>query len=195
MKNRIWYAFFFLAFIIKFLISLIISDVFIALSFSVLLFILYSYLISKRSSISTYLPLVMIDFIVGYFLCYNLYGLRLHMIVFGAIYFVISSGLIYYMVIDYVGKQTSNKALTKNSNVEVDKGLKALENDQYDKALESFNNAIKEHKKNYLGYMGMCNTLSKMDEKNLKKIKYYKKKCIKYAPKELKKSISEKYDA
>lgn len=117
------------------------------------------------------------------------------MIVFGAIYFVISSGLIYYMVIDYVGKQTSNKALTKNSNVEVDKGLKALENDQYDKALESFNNAIKEHKKNYLGYMGMCNTLSKMDEKNLKKIKYYKKKCIKYAPKELKKSISEKYDA
>jgi hypothetical protein len=39
----------------------------------------------------------------------------------------------------------------------------------------------------------MCNTLTKIDQKNIKKIKYYKKKCIKYAPKELKDSINNKY--
>ena len=39
----------------------------------------------------------------------------------------------------------------------------------------------------------MCNTLSKMDKKNIKKLKYYKKKCVKYAPKELKKAILDRY--
>ena len=99
----------------------------------------------------------------------------------------------YFLIIDYVGEITSNKVLTNISNIEVDKGIKALENDDYDLAIEAFSNAIKEHKKNYLGYMGMCNALTKMDKSNLKKLKYYKKKCIKYAPKELKNTISDKF--
>ena len=195
MKNKVWYSFFLLAFIIKILMSVIICDVFVSLMYGLILLFVYAYFINKKSSFFMYLPFIMIDFIVGYFLCYKMYGLSVYTIIFGILYFVMSSGLIYFFIIDYVGKQTSNKTLTKNSNIEVDKALKALENDQYDMALKLFSNAIKEHKKNYLGYMGMCNTLERMDQKNLKKIKYYKKKCIKYAPKELKKSIGEKYDA
>ena len=75
----------------------------------------------------------------------------------------------------------------------MDEGINALENEDYDLAMELFSNDIKEHKKNYLGYMGMFNTLVKIDEKNIKKINYYKKKCIKYAPNELKESINSKY--
>ena len=154
---------------------------------------LYSYFMIKRYNVSSYLPFVMIDFMTGFFLTYEVYGLSLFTFIFSIIYFILSNFLLYYILIDYIGKITSSKQLRARSNNEIDKGIKALENNDYNKAIESFSNAIKEHKKNYLGYMGMCNTLNKMDKKNLKKIHYYKKKCIKYAPKNLKESIKNKY--
>ena len=135
----------------------------------------------------------MIDFIIGLYLNFNIYGLNYFSILFSLLYFISSSGFLYLLLIDYLGKVTSRKKLKEKSNVEIDKGIKALENNEYEIALIAFSNAIKEHKKNYLGYMGMCNVLTKLDKENLKKIKYYKKKCIKYAPKHLKESINDKY--
>ena len=74
------------------------------------------------------------------------------------------------------------------------KVLKAMQDNDLDIAIDEFKSAIKNYKKNYLGYMGICNILTRMDKKNLKKIKYYKKKCIKYAPKELKDNIVRRYE-
>ena len=178
---------------IKFMVTLAIADVISSLICSLFFLVFYSYLIWKKSDISSYILLVMIDYIFGYYLCISAYDINLQSLLFSLIYFVCGSGYMYFLIIDHVGKITSNKTLTNISNIEVDKGIKALENDDYNLALESFSNAIKEHKKNYLGYMGMCNTLTKMDKKNLKKLKYYKKKCIKYAPKELRNSINNKF--
>ena len=62
------------------------------------------------------------------------------------------------------------------------------------KQFELFKSAIKNYKKNYLGYMGMCDVLAKSNKKHLKKFKYYKKKCIKYAPSELKENIVRRYE-
>lgn len=193
MKNKVFGAFFILSITIKFLISLVIADTITSLIYCLFFFFTYSELILKKSNIGLYFPFVMIDYILGYYLCFNIYGMSLYSLLFSLIYFVCSSSYMYFLIIDYVGEITSNKALNKISNIEVDKGIKALEKDDYNLAIESFSNAIKEHKKNYLGYMGMCNTLTKMDKTNLKKIKYYKKKCIKYAPKELKDSINDKF--
>lgn len=193
MKNKIFWMFFVISVAIKFLISLIISDPITSFVYCLFLLVNYLFLMSKKSAVSLYLPLVMSDFIFGFYLCFNIYGMSIYSLIFSLIYFVCSGAYMYFLVIDYLAETTSNKALSKISNLEIDKGIKALENDDYNLAIEAFSNAIKEHKKNYLGYMGMCNTLTKMDEKSLKKIKYYKKKCIKYAPKELKESIVDKF--
>ena len=174
MKKKIFNVLFVLACVIKFMVTLVISDTILSFAYSMFFFSFYSYLIARKSNISSFLPLVMIDYLLGYYLCTIHYGINVQSLLFSVIYFVCASGYMYFLIIDYVGEITSNKVLTNISNIEVDKGIKALENDDYDLAIESFSNAIKEHKKNYLGYMGMCNTLTKMDKSDLKKLKYYK---------------------
>jgi Tfp pilus assembly protein PilF len=81
------------------------------------------------------------------------------------------NSILYIALINKVGEETSSKALTKKSNVYIDKGLKALEENKVDDAVNEFKSAIKSYKKNYLGYMGMCDALSKSEKKNLIKMK------------------------
>lgn len=194
MNNKINYIFLMVAFLIKFVISLMVTNWTIALVYSVIVAFVYFRLISKKLRPGRFIPFVMLDFIVSFYLCYKSYGLDLHTILISLIYFIFSSSGIYFFIIDWLAKDTSSFKLSFSSNMEVDKGIKALEENDYEKALESFSKAIKDYKRNYLGYMGMCTTLSKMDKKNLKKINYYRKKCLKYAPRELRESITKKYD-
>lgn len=138
--------------------------------------------------------IVMLDYLFTFYLTTLHVGENIHSLLISVICFVIMNSMLYFVLINKIGFETSSKALKKKSNVYVDKGIEALENDNVDIALSEFKNAIKSHKKNYLGYMGMCDALNKTSKKDLKKFKYYKKKCIKYAPSELKENIARRYE-
>ncbi len=194
MKSKIDSFFFVLAYAIKAMfIMFIASSQFLGIAYTLLSFSIYLLLFKKSKSVSTILPIIMIDYIVVFYFTYLNMGLGLDMILISILAFILSNSFVFYLLINDVAIATSSKKLYSVSNDIVDEGIKALENEDYDKALEAFSNAIKEYKRNYLGYMGMCTTLTKMDKKNIKKIKYYKKKCLKYAPRELKESIGKKY--
>jgi len=184
-----WFIFL-LAFIVKFLMSMIISsDVVLVLS-TLSIILLYSFMLYKKISVYHYIPFVMLDYSLVFYYCYLEYGASITSIYMSFIIFMFSSSFMYYLILIV---SSDFKKMKKIANMEIDKGIKALENRDYESAIESFSNAIKDHKTNYLGYMGMCNTLTNMDKINLKKLEYYKKKCIKYAPKELKKSIYKRF--
>ena len=138
--------------------------------------------------------LVMLDYLfISYFGFLN-YGDSIESIVVSVIVFVAINLVPYIILVNKIGEDTSIRSLNKHSNAYVDKGIKALEKEDIDLAISEFESAIKSYKKNYLGYMGMCDALSKSDKKHLKKFKYYKKKCIKYAPENLKENIIKKYE-
>lgn len=194
MKNKIGIFVFSLAFLVKFALSIMVADILFAFLYAFLFLSIYVFMLKMKFKTISFVPFVMIDFIISFYFSLNYFGYNSSAVIFAFVYFAISNGLVYYLIGYYLGKSTSSRYLIRTSNFEVDKGIKALENEDYDAAIEAFSNAIKEHKKNYLGYMGMCNTLSKMDKANLREFNYYRKKCIKYAPKDLKESISKKYD-
>ena len=179
--------------IIKFFISLLITNITISFVYSFVFLSIYFLLISRRSNVGKYIPFLILDFIAGFYLCYLKYDLGVFMVSISLIYFVFSSFCVYFAVFESLIRERPTSRVTL-ANFEIDRGIKALEDKDYELALEAFSKVIKEHKGNYLGYMGMCTTLSKMDKKNLKKIAYYRKKYIKYAPRELRESITNKYD-
>lgn len=194
MRTKIDSFFFILASFIKiFFIMFLTSNIYMGISYSVLSFLVYFLIYKKWASVSGIIPVIMIDYICIFYFTYLKNGIGVDTIAISLLAFLLSNGFILYLLIIKMATVTSNKMLSIASNDIVDEGIKALENEDYDKALEAFSSAIREYKKNYLGYMGMCTTLTKIDKNNIRKIKYYKKKCIKYAPRELKESISNKY--
>ena len=194
MKNKIDTFFFILANMVKmFFVVFLAGNHLIGIGYSLISFVVYFFIYKKWKNISSILPVVMIDYICLFYFSYVRNGLGLDTIIISIMAFFLANGFVLYLLANEIAISTSSRKLSYTSNDIVDEGIKALQNEDYDKALEAFSSAIKEYKKNYLGYMGMCTTLTKMDKKNIKKIKYYKKKCIKYAPRELKESISNKY--
>ena len=191
--SRLEDFFLLLAVIIKFSITVVLINPFISLLYSIFIGLFSLCLYKYKMEIYNYIMLLMIDFLLGFIICQTIIGVNFISLTFSIIYFSLSGVFLYYLLFEDLIDKTSFKTVRSLSNYEVDKGLKALEKDNYKEALECFTKAIKENKKNYLGYMGMCNTLHKIDKSNIKKIKYYKKKCIKYAPKGLKDSINDKY--
>lgn len=194
MKNKLDYLFLFIGFIIKFGISLFITNWVISVIYSFVFAFVYYKMISNKTSVGRYVPFIMLDFIICFYLCYKSYGLDIFMVLTSLIYFAFSSFGVYFFIFEILVREEPKSKVAFLANIEIDKGIKALEENDYNLALETFSKVIKENKDNYLGYMGMCRTLSKMDKRNLKKINYYHKKCLKYAPRELRESINKKYD-
>ena len=152
------------------------------------------YYFARKYNVMCIIMVLMLDYIFMFNLTGNYMGINIYSLLISAFAFVIMNSILYIVLVNKVGEETSSKALTKKSNVYIDKGLKALEENKVDDAVNEFKSAIKSYKKNYLGYMGMCDALSKSSKKSLLKMKYYKKKCIKYAPKELKDNIVRRYE-
>lgn len=177
--------------ILRFFACLMIMNLIWALITTVLFSAVY-YLLRKYNV--GYLVLVVgIDYLLISYCSMIKYGANAYSVYISLITFVMMNFIPYFILINKIGEETSYKALNRYSNEYVDKGIKALEKEDIDLAISEFENAIKRHKKNYLGYMGMCDALSKKDLKHLKKFKYYKKKCLKYAPEKLKENIVKKY--
>lgn len=192
-KVKIEYFIFLLAFIIKFMISMTVSIDIIFLLINFCFVLAYIVMLIRKNHAYSYIPFIVSDFLIGTYFCFQTFGYDFKSIFISLLLFIFSSGFLYSLIVNHSCKVYSYRQLKSISNMEIDKGIKALENNNYDVAIEAFTNAIKEHKKNYLGYMGMCSTLTKMDKKNLKKISYYKRKCIKYAPRELKETINDRF--
>ena len=152
------------------------------------------YYFARKYNVIYIIMILMLDYIFMFNLTGNYMGINIYSLLISVFAFAVMNSILYIALVNKVGEETSSKALTKKSNVYVDKGLKALEENKVDDAVNEFKSAIKSYKKNYLGYMGMCDALSKSEKKNLIKMKYYKKKCIKYAPKELKDNIVRRYE-
>ena len=191
--SKMQYFFLFLAIAIKFALTLILRNPLTALLYSIVIGFFGVCLFKYKMKIYNYVMLLMIDFLIGFMFCESLIGINILSITYAIMYFSLSGVFFYYLLFENLTDKTSLKNIKNSSNKQIDKGLNALEKDDYKEALECFSKAIKESKTNYLGYMGMCNTLTKIEKTNIKKIKYYKRKCIKYAPKELKESINNKY--
>lgn len=186
-------CFLLVALFIKFIISLILLLPIYAFIYTMAIGIVSYCLLKYNFKMFNYMMLIMVDFMFGFILIFNQIGINLIALVLSFLYFIVSGCFVYIILINSLGEKTSSKRMRSISNIEVDKGIKALENDDYQSAIDYFSKAIKDNKSNYLGYMGMCNTLFKYDAKNSKKLNYYKNKCIKYAPKELKESIKIRY--
>ena len=193
MQKKMDYMLLIVGTIIKFLISLLITNITISFVYSFIFLSIYIIMLARKSNVEKYVPFIMLDFISAFYLCYLSYRLGAFMIAISLIYFMFSSFVIYFAIFESLVRERPI-SIHSLANIEIDRGIKALEDKDYDLALEAFSKVIKEHRENYLGYMGMCTTLSKMDKKNLKKIEYYRKKYIKYAPRELRESITNKYD-
>lgn len=192
MKDKIQIMLFVSAFFIRFILDIVLKDTFISSVYSIIFIFIYSIMIYKKCKSINFIPVIMLDFISNFYLCLASYGYGVTSIVISVTRFLIANVLLYYLIIFYI--ETNNViTLKKESRIAIDKGISALEKNEYDLALEEFKTAIKKHKENYLGYMGMCNTLKSMQSIDLKKLNYYKKKCVKYAPKELKENINNKY--
>lgn len=181
-----------LSFLLRFSICLIFTSELYAFIYSFIFVLIYC--IAKNYNLGYVVTLVMLDYMIMFHITGLFVGDGVISLIVSTISFIVMNSLLYIILINKIGIETSAKSLNKKSNVYVDKGIKALENDDIDSALNEFKNAIKSHKKNYLGYMGMCDALSKSPKKHIKKLKYYKKKCIKYAPKELKDNIVRRYE-
>ena len=191
--NKLSYVFLAIALFIKFIISSLLITPLYSFIYVFCIFVISLILIKYKIKIYNYFMLILSDFLLCFLMVFKVIGTNINSIFISLFYFIFSSGYLYVLLGINLSKKTSIKALNTISNSEVDRGIKALENDNYDLAKDCFLSAIKQNKSNYLGYMGMCNTLNKFDKKNLKKIQYYKKKCIKYAPKELKDNIEKRY--
>lgn len=193
MENKSYNMMFVFSYFIKLLVTISFLGMYWGVFYSLFFVALISWLLYKKSNLFYFVCLVMMDFL---FVClaYNGFaGVNIESLLVTLKYFVLSNGLVYFLSINYLAMETSPGRLKYNSNIEIDKGIKALENQDYDKAMEAFTNAIKEHKQNYLGYVGMCNVLSETDKKNLRKYKYYKKKSLRYAPDTIKEELKNKY--
>lgn len=188
-ENSSKYSLLFVALVVKFGVSLLLTTPVNALLYTAFIAI-FVYLLTKYTTkLYNYALLISADFLIGFLILGNSIGMNASGLFLSVFYFLASGAFFYYLLVDYVAQQTATRVLRNISDVEVDKGIKALENDNYELAIDYFTQAIKENKTNYLGYMGMYNTLNKFDKKNIRKIKYYKKQCLKYAPRELKESV------
>jgi len=183
---------FIISFILRFFVCLALMNYILSFIYSAIFISLYY--MFRKYRVGYIVSLVMLDYLLLSNICLHLHGASISTLVTSVIAFVSCNTLPYLVLINKIGKETSYKELNKNSNMYVDKGIKALEKEDIELAISEFESAIKSHKKNYLGYMGMCDALTRIDKKNLKKFKYYKKKCIKYAPENLKENIVKKYE-
>lgn len=181
-----------ISFLLRIFVCLIVMSPLYAFVYSFVF--VFVYYIARNYNLGYMIMLVMLDYMFMFYLSSVYAGNGLQSLFVSVISFVIMNSILYPTLISKIGVETSYKSLNKKSNVFIDKGIKALENNDVDVALDEFKNAIKSHKKNYLGYMGMCDALNKTNKKDLRKFKYYKKKCIKYAPKELKENIVRRYE-
>ena len=185
------YFIFILALGVKFLLSMIISVDMVLIVSVVSIIFLYGYMFYKRKKVYAYMPFLMIDYLLQFYCVYLRYGMCIKSIYMSFIIFVITSGFLYWVILMYASDFKKGK---KVSNWKIDKGIKALERREYQLAEEYFLSAIREHKENYLGYLGMCNVIKSENKYcHSKKFEYYKKKCIKYAPRQLKPSLVERY--
>ena len=180
------------AFALRFLVCIAILPWGVALAYT-LLFVSFYYFI-KNLNVGYTIALVMLDYLFMFALVKESMGANIYSLLISVFAFVLMNSVLYIVLINKIGSETSPRRMKGKSEVCIDNGLKAMQDNDLDIAIDEFKNAIKNYKKNYLGYMGMCDVLAKSNKKHLKKFKYYKKKCIKYAPSELKENIVRRYE-
>ena len=177
---------------IKFIITSIFINPLFSFAFVLIMSLIYSLIIHNKS-IHSILFLSIFEYLSIFMLARIETSFNITTVFTSLALFIISNLGIYTFLVFNLAKSTSFKSMNKESNVFIDEGIKRLESNDYDNALIEFENAIKTHKKNYLGYMGMCDTIIKSN-KDKKRFEYYKKNAIKYAPRELKENIKKKYN-
>ena len=178
--------------LVRFFVCLTILPWGIALAYDCIFILLY-YLF-RRFNVGFTIMLVMIDYMFMFLLVEKILGASIQTLLIASIAFIMMNSLLYIALINKIGVETSPRRMKGKSEVCIDNALKAMQEDNMEMAVDEFKNAIKNYKKNYLGYMGMCDVLLKENKKHHKKFKYYKKKCIKYAPVELKENIVRRYE-
>ena len=190
MNKKITLLYYLIGASVKVVFSLLFTNYLVAIAYTTISTMVY-YFISKRFKMGKFLPILISDYLIAIYLTYGFEFNVMHLLL-STIYFIAANGVIYGVMISYIAKDTTFKTVRSRSNEKVDLGIKALESDKYDDAFDLFKEAIREHKTNYLGYMGMCNTLTKMNKRDEREFSRYRKKCIKYAPRNLKGKIKDK---
>ena len=148
-ENSLKYSLLFVALVVKFGVSLLLTTPLNALLYTAFIAIFVYLLTQYTTKLYNYALLISIDFLIGFICLGRTLGINASSLLLSVFYFLASGAFFYYLLVDYVAQQMASRTLQNVSDVEVDKGIKALENDNYELAIDYFTQAIKENKTNY----------------------------------------------